>query len=234
MLFEIIEESRLLLMIPLTAAFRKLAEKLFLIAVQILGNLDNYRYHKVTLTIGIVYVGNTSATESESSIGLCSFGDGILFLTVKSGNIDIRTEDCLCKSDRYFAVHVSAVTLEDLVSLYGHYDDKVTCRAAVSAVTALTAECDLLTVVDSCGDLHVKLLRDLRITCTAASLTRILDYLTGTTALVTGTGGLDHSERGTLGDSHLTGTAALGTGFDALALMSTGTAAVTALLNFLI
>ena len=80
------------------------------------------------------------------------------FLTsLKRGNIDLRTQCRLCNSNGNITVDVVSVTLKHIVLLDADGYDKISRRASVSSVTALTAKSDTFSVIYSRGDVHAEL-----------------------------------------------------------------------------
>ena len=113
---------------------------------------------------------------------------------------------------------------------HGHIHMEIAIGAAIAACVAMSGDIQHLLVVDTGGngDFHRLLAADASGTVTI--FTGSFNYLTGTVAAVTPTGGLYHSEGSPLADAYLTGTAALRAGLGLGALG--GAAAAAALTGF--
>ena len=155
------------------------AENLLLLAVKSGGGLDIYGKVEVAHTLRIVDVGDTLAAEGEGCAGLRACGKiKLLNAAAKCGDIDGRTEGCLNKGDRNFAMDVIAVAGEDAVRLNPYLDDKVAVWTAVSARRTLSAKDNTLHMVDAGGDADIELFVHSYIALAVAIFTRGLDYLT--------------------------------------------------------
>src|SRR5204862_6242986 len=105
---------------------------------------------------------------------------------------------CLLEADRYLAMHVVAVSIEDAVFLHVDHDIEVARRAAVDARLALAGEADAVAFVHARRDLHRERLVLLDAPGAAAGRAGIRDHLAA--AVAGGTGLLDGEE--TLRQAH--------------------------------
>ena len=82
-----------------------------------------------------------------SALSACGY---VVFnLAVKSRNLKFAAESCRREAYMHLNPNIVAVTLEYRVRTYVYRDAKITCRAAVCALVALTARIYNLTVVNT-------------------------------------------------------------------------------------
>ena len=119
----------------------------------------------------------TLALEAEDSACLGSFTDGVLHITVDSGDGYFRAENGFHISNRDIAVYVVALALENGVGLYVDTHEEVSVWTAVDTAVALTADTQCLSVIDTCGDVDGNGLLDSHSADAAALGAGVLDYL---------------------------------------------------------
>src|SRR5687767_11667826 len=97
---------------------------------------------------------DTLAAQAELLACLSALGNVDRRLALQGGHLDLAAQRRPRETDRYHAMQVVAVALEDLVLLEPDLDVQVTRRPAVGARLAVAGAADAHAVVDAGGNLH--------------------------------------------------------------------------------
>ena len=128
---QLFEEAFLLAAVVFAKRVAECLQKLFLLRVKVLRGFNRDGYDRVALALG-VYVGNTLSFHSEGGSGLRTLRNfELIGSAAEGGNVDLCAKSRLNEGNRYLALDVIAVTLEDLILLNPDLDDKVAVRSAV-------------------------------------------------------------------------------------------------------
>ena len=176
------------------------------------GDLYIHLENEIAAAILIVDVRNSLPAQGKARAGLGSLRDGVLSIALKGGDVDLRAENGIGYGQGHLAKDVVAIALKDRMGLDHHLQDQITGRAAVAAVVTLTAQCNALAIVDTCGNGDLQLLADADKARAAAVLAGGLDDLALAATAVTGGGALELHTAKALHHAHLAGAVALGAG----------------------
>ena len=118
----------------LAKALCESTKEFLLLCIHILGSFNRHRDVHISLSLGGVNDRCALALQSEGGSGLSSLGDvELLGLSANHGDVYLCTESRLCKADGNLAVYVVAISCKHRVGLNTNLDNKVACRASVSA-----------------------------------------------------------------------------------------------------
>ena len=124
--------------------------------------------------------------------------------------------------------NIVPVTLKHRVGLNGNMHDHIAGRAAVGTGIALAAQCNVLVIINTSGDIDLQALARGGLAGAAAGLARVADNGAAAAAVATGLLALHYAKGGALLCYNITTAAAVGAGFGAGTLGRTGAAAVGA------
>ena len=112
--------------------------------------------------------------------------------------MDLTTQCCLCISQRCGREDIHILSLEDRVTCYIYFYEKVASRSAIGSWFTLITDTDALSVVDTGRDGNLDLLTCGSISCSMAGTAFILDDLTRSVTVRTGLYITDHTKHGLL------------------------------------
>ena len=192
------EEALFLFVVVLAERGGKFFEKLLLLCGQIVRSFNRSGEYDVALALG-VDVGYSLAAHCEIGTALGSFGNFVFFTSaVEHRYLNFCSESSLREGNRNLEIDVITAPYEEAMLLYANLYNEVARRTAVNTRRALTAQNNVLSVVNSRRDINLKLLVYLDSTLAVAVLAGGLDNLASASARRAGTLGLHIAEHSLL------------------------------------
>ena len=156
---------------------------------------------------------HTFSSQTHLGIGLCTRFYRVKHIAVYRLDPHITAQRCLRKGNGCCGENIHILTLEDRVTLYVYFHQKISSGTSVHARLSFFTDPDALTVIDTGRDRYCDLLAAAGIALTTTVRTLLFHDLTGTAAVRTGLYISNHPEKRLLGIDHLAFTATFRTGF---------------------
>jgi len=129
---------------------------------------------------------HTTPTQCQSVAGLGPMGDGERLWAMQRRDFNLGTEGCLGKGNRYLAMNLRTVTLEELVGSHMDDDIEITGWPAVIPFLSFASQAQARSIVDSGRELDGEFFRQLDYADTATFRTWVSDPYPFSTASRTG------------------------------------------------
>ena len=100
---------------------------------------------------------HTLTTQTEFCSALCTFRNGILYISINGRHSDFCTQNCLCIGNRNVTINIAALPFKQRMRHHFYCYINITSRTTVQASIALAANTDGFAIIDACRNIQFQI-----------------------------------------------------------------------------